>query len=68
MHCRTFEQVILENLQGVVQLFVSEENSLTTLPKNIVGLIRIPAATYTTGVTVIFGGSGGMPAELVDFW
>ena len=51
-HFRTFKQVILENPQGEVQLFVSEENSLTTLPKDIVGLIRIPAATYTTGVTV----------------
>ena len=49
---RTFEQAILENTQGEVQLFVSEENSLITLPKDIVGLIRIPAATYTTGVTL----------------
>ena len=43
--------MILENPQDKVQLFVSEENSLSTLPKDIVGLIRIPAATYTTGVT-----------------
>ena len=43
--------MILENPQGEVQLFVSEENSHITLPKDIVGLIRIPAATHTTGVT-----------------
>ena len=48
---RSFEQVILENPRGEVQLFVSEENSLITLPKDIVGLIRIPAATHTTSVT-----------------
>ena len=45
----------MENPEGEVQLFVSEENSLTMLPKDIVGLIRIPAATHTTGVTRIHG-------------
>ena len=42
--------MILENPRGEVQLFVSEENSLITLSKDIVGLIQIPAATHTTGV------------------
>ena len=47
MHYQSSEQVSLKNPQGESQFFVSNENSFITLPKDIVGLIRIPAATHT---------------------